>query len=101
MSYTTSDSWPASSKSLPRPKDEAAQILAALDKYQIAHWGFVIFRCTYASEEKWDKFLAHLRELAQEYFQYETGPTKHVYELMAWTVIEDAETLDGADILQT
>ncbi|KAG7286938.1 hypothetical protein NEMBOFW57_006438 [Staphylotrichum longicolle] len=85
----------------PWPKYEASQILAALDKYQIAHWGFVIFRCTYASEEKWDKFLAHLRELAQEYFQYETGPTRNLHETMAWTVIEDAEMLDGADILQT
>jgi hypothetical protein len=100
-SYTSRDSWSGFASLEDCPKDEAQHILNALNEYRLAHWGFVIFRCTYASEEKWEKFLARLKELAREFFRYESGPTKHLYDRMDWTIFEDAETLDGADLVQT
>jgi hypothetical protein len=57
--------------------------------------GFVIFRCTYSSQEKWDKFLTLAK---QEFHHYSV---EDVYDKLAWTIIEDTETLDGATILDT
>jgi hypothetical protein len=41
---------------------QATTIHNSLEKYKLAQWGFVIFRCIYRSQEKWDKFLALLKE---------------------------------------
>lgn len=80
-------------------KRDAVDIELALQENKIVQWGFVIFRCTYGSQEKWDKFIARIKEPARAYLEA-TG-MEHVYEKMAWTIIEDAEALDGADILHT
>ena len=71
----------------------------ALTTYRITQWGFVIFRCTYSSQEKWDKFLALLKEDVHNYFEWTA--TEDVYDSMAWTIIEDADKLDSADIVET
>jgi hypothetical protein len=76
-------------------------IANSLEEYKLDHWGFVIYRCTYGSQEKWDKFLALAKQEARDYLeQWGTGDLS-VYDKIDWTVIEDAETLDGASILDT
>ncbi|KAJ4303910.1 hypothetical protein N0V88_001510 [Collariella sp. IMI 366227] len=71
----------------------------ALELYNLYTWGFVLFRCTYGSQEKWDKFLAHVQGHAREVF--EKAGLMDVYAHMHWTILEDAAALDGADILET
>jgi hypothetical protein len=58
-----------------------------------------MFRCTYRSQEKWDKFVALAKGHAREYF--EQCRMRSVYDRMQWTIIEDAAALDGADIVET
>lgn len=73
----------------------------SLKEDKLNHWGFVICRCTYGSQAKWDKFLALAKQEAHESLKdWGTGDLS-VYDKMDWTVIEDAETLDGASILDT
>ncbi|KAB5514887.1 hypothetical protein GE09DRAFT_1161438, partial [Coniochaeta sp. 2T2.1] len=72
-----------------------------LEEYKLNHWGFVIYRCTYSSQEKWDKFLALAKQEAYDCLEQEGTGVLSLYDKMDWTVIEDAETLDGASILDT
>ncbi|KAB5511427.1 hypothetical protein GE09DRAFT_1164984 [Coniochaeta sp. 2T2.1] len=72
-----------------------------LEEYKLNHWGFVIYRCTYSSQEKWDRFLALAKQEAYDCLEQEGTGDLSVYDKMDWTVIENAETLDGASILDT
>jgi hypothetical protein len=78
---------------------DATTIQESLQKYKVTQWGFVLFRCTYGSQEKWDKFVALLKEHAHDYFEWRD--MEHVYDSLAWTIIQDADTLDGAGIVET
>lgn len=83
-----------------QPHNEAAiKLQASLEQYDIRRWGFVIYRCTYSSQEKWDKFMGLVKKHARDYF--EEWRMDHVYDSLSWTIIEDADNLDGADIVKT
>ena len=79
--------------------DSAVAIRDALQEYNLSQWGFVMFRCTYRSQEKWDKFVALAKGYAHEYF--EECEMQTVHDRIQWTIIEDAAALDGADIVKT
>lgn len=79
--------------------DTAIAIRTSLEKYKLKQWGFVIFRCTYGSQEAWDKFLTLAKQDAHDHFEWRG--MEDVYDSITWTVIEDAETLDGASIVDT
>ncbi|KAH6856253.1 hypothetical protein B0I37DRAFT_412195 [Chaetomium sp. MPI-CAGE-AT-0009] len=81
------------------PLGSAHTIKDALEIYKLSDWGFVLFRCTYRSQEKWEKFVALVQGHARDYFE-RAGMTG-VYARMRWTVFEDAAALDGADIAET
>jgi hypothetical protein len=76
-------------------------IANSLEECKLDHWGFVIYRCTYGSQEKWDKFIALAKQEAHDYLKHWGTGDLSVYDKMDWTVVEDAETLDGASILET
>lgn len=78
--------------------EAASAIRSSLEKYKLKQWGFVIFRCTYSSQEKWDKFVTLIKEHAYDYFEWRG--MEDLYDSMAWTIIEDPETLDGASIVE-
>ncbi|KAH8912181.1 hypothetical protein BR93DRAFT_922132 [Coniochaeta sp. PMI_546] len=78
---------------------EATAIRNSVDKYKLKQWGFVIFRCTYKSQEKWDQFISLMKEHASDYFEWRD--MEDLYASMAWTIIEDAETLEGASLATT
>ena len=79
--------------------DDATKLQASLEQYDIPRWGFVIYRCTYSSQEKWDKFIGLVKKHARDYF--EKTRMERVHDRLSWTIIEDADTLDGADIVET
>lgn len=84
----------------PKDFDSAhAVIQNALQKYNLRDWGFVIVRCTYRSQEKWDKFVALAQGHACDYFEECQMPAVH--ERLRWTIIEDAAALEGANVLET
>ncbi|KAJ9133643.1 hypothetical protein NKR19_g8973 [Coniochaeta hoffmannii] len=73
-----------------------------LEQHKLDIWGFVIIRRTYAFQEKLDKFLALAKQDAREWLE-QHGSEYHatLYDKLAWTVIEDPQTLEGPSILDT
>ncbi|KAB5575355.1 hypothetical protein GE09DRAFT_1052930 [Coniochaeta sp. 2T2.1] len=78
---------------------EATAIRDSLEKYKLKQWGFVIFRCTYKSQEKWNRFIGLIKEHASDYFEWRR--MENVHDRMAWTIIEDAAALEGASLATT
>jgi 3-phenylpropionate/cinnamic acid dioxygenase small subunit len=66
-------------------------IMASPDR----NWGFITYRCTYGDDEKWDKFMDFLK--ARVKFCLEDDGAVDMYDRLDWIVIENKETLDGAD----
>jgi hypothetical protein len=73
----------------------------SLEKHKLKQLGFVLIRCTYHSQEAWEKFLRLAKQDAYDYFEQRGMEESDVYISMVWTVIEDANTLDGANVLDT
>jgi hypothetical protein len=63
-----------------------------LDKHRV--WGWVIFRCTYDSDEDWDKFMDYMRRALRKALERNGG--LDLLDSCSITVIEDEETLDDA-----
>ncbi|KAK4120705.1 hypothetical protein N657DRAFT_648893 [Parathielavia appendiculata] len=78
---------------------DAIVIQDCLQEAGLSQWGFVIFRCTYRFQEKWDKFVTLAKGHVCEYF--EKCRMESVYDRMRWTIIEDAAALEGAHIIET
>lgn len=62
-------------------------------------WGLVIVRCAYSSKEDWDLFLSISKERARQYLQSQSS--LDLWDTMDWTVIEDQDSLDNADIVES
>ncbi|KAK3372635.1 hypothetical protein B0H63DRAFT_453945 [Podospora didyma] len=82
-----------------RGPDDAVDIANSLEIYNLKQWGFVIFRCTYKLQEKWDRFIALARKHARKFL--EDRERDDLHGSLVWTVIHDRETLEGAGILDT
>lgn len=67
-----------------------------LEDRNFEKWGYVIFRCTYADDVAWSNALAILNHNTQDRLE-EDGETE-LLDRLDWVIIEDKETLDGADI---
>ncbi|KAH8911951.1 hypothetical protein BR93DRAFT_921924 [Coniochaeta sp. PMI_546] len=76
-------------------------IADSLERYKLEQWGFVMYRCTYSSQEKWERFVALAKQGARDYFERYGAEDLAAHDKMVWTIFEDAETLDGASILDT
>lgn len=57
-------------------------------------WGFVIYRCTYESDEAWDQFLKRLRHQIQLALRAYNG--LDMMDSLSLTVVEDRSLLDDA-----
>jgi hypothetical protein len=44
-----------------------------LQKIGFTKWGFVIYRCTYQSQEDWDKFMDMFLYTITDYFEFHKG----------------------------
>ena len=66
-----------------------------LMKYPDRKWGFVTYRCTYDDDEAWREFMIFLK--ARVKFTVEGEGAGDIYDRIDWIVIENKETLDGAD----
>lgn len=61
-------------------------------------WGFLIYRCDYASEEAWMKFLLILNRRIEE--ELKILKAEDLWDTMEMTPMEDKDSLDGATIDQ-
>lgn len=78
--------------------EEADAIRRGLEEDNLQQWGFVIFRCTYKSQEKWEKFVTLVKQDVSDFFEWRR--MEDLYARMAWTIIED-QTLDCGSIGET
>jgi hypothetical protein len=58
----------------------------------VKQWGFVIYRCTYKSQEKWETFISLIKEDARECLEGHGD----LWETLNWTIFEDP-AMDGVD----
>ena len=59
-------------------------------------WGFVIYRCTYASDADWQAFTNRLQRYIRRTLNIYNGID--MLDSMAFTVMEDKERFDGAEV---
>lgn len=59
-------------------------------------WGYVIYRTTYESEADWTEFMRRLRAWTEDGMEICNG--QDVLDQMAWTIFDDRERFDGADV---
>ena len=57
-------------------------------------WGFVIYRCTYDSDDDWNKFMEHLRHQIRDALEFYNG--LDIMDSLGLTVIDDRSILDDA-----
>lgn len=57
-------------------------------------WGFVIYRCTYESDDDWDKFMERLRYRTRKCLEIYNG--LDMMDSLNMTVFEDRSRFDGA-----
>ncbi|KAG9761693.1 hypothetical protein KCU73_g2261, partial [Aureobasidium melanogenum] len=77
-------------------RNAADQIERALREDGHRIWGFVIYRCTYASDEDWDLCMRHLYKEVRESMDFYNGHDLLDEECFRLTVIEDKSKFDGA-----
>lgn len=75
--------------------NNADNIERYLNEDNHSKWGFIIYRCTYASDADWAEFMErlhyHTKSALETY-----GGLDMLDSLLPFTVIEDRQTLDGA-----
>jgi hypothetical protein len=57
-------------------------------------WGFVIYRCTYESDDNWDSFMERLKCGARKTLEFYNG--LDLLDSFKFTVLSDREQFDGA-----
>src|SRR2546423_15191719 len=57
-------------------------------------WGFVIYRCTYESDDDWGQFMERLRDQIRCTLEIDNG--LDMMDSLSITVFEDRSILDGA-----
>lgn len=75
--------------------NEVADILASLPKHHDGNFGFVIYRCTYDDDEKWNQFRRKLQGFVDVRIARRVGgeTLKHRF---AWDVREDSSLYKDA-----
>ncbi|KAH9999576.1 hypothetical protein F4779DRAFT_622703 [Xylariaceae sp. FL0662B] len=71
----------------------------SLERSQHDKWGFLIYRTTYASDELWTRYLAHLETEIQEaldFYEQHVDVQAAIRPGQRWTVVEDPATLGAA-----
>jgi len=74
-------------------------ILTTMTNSHLDVWGFVLVRCSYANETKWDAFLANIKaNIFANERNASVASIRQLNEWLRWTIIEDREVLEGANM---
>lgn len=57
-------------------------------------WGFLIYRCSYDDDEKWQRFMDHLNTRVRLNLREEGA--EDLFDRIDWAVQEDEQELEGA-----
>lgn len=72
-----------------------AELDSRLKGYRHDSWGWVIYRCTYNSDNDWATFMEKLRAETHSMLN-KYGATDAMANQLVWTVIDDRERLENA-----
>jgi len=67
-----------------------------LKERALKKWGFVIYRCTYDSDEEWARLMQNLNARAREHL--ETYDGSDLLESLEFTIRDDKSVFDGVSI---
>ena len=77
---------------------ETTTIQEQLRERNLHNWGFVIYRCSYGTDQEWLRFMKIFKRQA-EYAIVNAGGAPKLYQKLSWTVVED-RSLEGATTAQ-
>jgi hypothetical protein len=97
--HSTIDGRPLRKHYYEHEPDEVVQLREHLHNQNLKSWGFVIYRCTYDDDVKWEKFIKHFKDEVHDSLK-NTFKTPDLLETLTWTVKEDRELFEGATIAQ-
>jgi hypothetical protein len=80
---------------IPAAHNTADKIKGYLKQDGHQSWGFVIYRCTYQSDERWNQFIEYLQEEARRTLGFYKG--LEMMDSLKLTVFEDKSQFEGAD----
>jgi hypothetical protein len=66
---------------------------ALLEEDHAAKWGFVVYRCTYANDGEWARFMDYLNTRTR--LNLEDDGDDDLFERIDWQVQDDREKFDG------
>lgn len=72
---------------------ETEHIRRMLKMWNHENWGFVIYRCTYADDAQWERFMTILNEWTRLHLEFEKATD--LMESLDW-VVQQGPDLDGA-----
>jgi hypothetical protein len=67
----------------------------SLHRYPNSKLGFLVYRCTYASDHDWQRFMTYLTHSVRA--TLEKDKLGDIADRLDWNVHSDAASLDGAD----
>jgi hypothetical protein len=73
------------------------EIRTSLLRYPDSKLGFLVYRCTYASDADWQRFMTYLTTSVRA--TLEKDKLGDIADRLDWNVQSDAASLDGADFL--
>jgi hypothetical protein len=77
---------------------EARIIHGQLQAKNLNNWGFVIYRCSYGTDQEWYRFMKIFKAQAEDAIANACG-APWLYQKLSWTVVED-RSLKGATTAQ-
>ncbi|KAF2678798.1 hypothetical protein K458DRAFT_435478 [Lentithecium fluviatile CBS 122367] len=75
--------------------NDCTQIRAMLEANPFLKWGFVVYRCTYASDTAWKNFMEHLNKRVMLTLQRDGN--EDLFERLDWCVQEDPTLEDVSE----
>ncbi|KAH0329990.1 hypothetical protein KCU71_g417, partial [Aureobasidium melanogenum] len=93
--YTAPDPSPRNPR-ISRDSSHADLIEAGYQADGHKTWGYVIYRTTYESDADWAEFMRRLRWWTTDSMEFYNG--QDVLDRMTWTVFDDRERFDGANV---
>ena len=74
-------------------------VLTTMTNSHLDVWGFVIVRCSYTNEARWDAFFANIKaDIFTNGRNASVTSINQLNEWLRWTIIEDREVLENANM---
>ena len=73
---------------------DMVRMRSLLEEDPTAKWGFVVYRCTYESDDEWARFMQYLNTCVKA--RLESSGDVDLFDRIDWQVQDDREQFDRA-----